>query len=257
MILIIAGMIALTIAAAFWLAAQFATEQAHFQATPDRPCAFGCSMAWLAIRSGDTDAILKALRVERPAPCNWSSGIGTVYDNHLGEFHVFVSPPVDKWTFVVGLPLPHPVGRGFVDKCTPLLVDLGGQFPEVQYFFTYPLIDFFAWACVRDGRLVRAFAATDEGVAWSKGRTTKDERTLGLKLFELRGVRGRKGDAGGEMILHPTEEHVMRLAQRWSLDPTTLSSLASQQPASGFIAQAPVVWRTERIRKADRSRKIA
>jgi len=256
-ILIIAGMIALTIAVAFWLAAQFTAERVHFQKTPDRPCSFGCSMAWLAIRSHDTEAVLEALRVVNPAPCNWSSGVGAVYDNHLGELHVFVSPPVDNWTFVVGLPLPHPVGRGFVDKCTPLLVDLGGHFPEVQYFFAYPLIDFFAWARVRDGRLVRAFAITDEGVAWSKGRATKEERALGLKLFELRGVRGRKGDAGGEMILHPTEEHVMRLAKRWSLDPTTLSSLASQQTALGYIAQAPGAWRTERIRKTDRPRKIA
>lgn len=249
MILIIAGMIALTIAVAFWLAAQVAAERVQFEVTPDHPCAFGYSMAWLAIRSRDTDAVLEALRVTKPEPCNWNSGIGTVYDKQLGELHVFVSPPVDNWTFVVGLPLPHPVGRGFVDKCTPLLVELGGQFPEVQYFFAYPLIDFFAWARVRDGRLVRAFAITDEGVAWSKGRTTKEERALGLKLFELRGVLGRKGDAGGEIILHPTEDHVMRLAQRWSLDPTTLSTLPSQKSAVGYIAEAPYAWRTERLRK--------
>lgn len=257
MILIIAGMIALTIAVAFWLAAQFTTERIQFQATPDRPCAFGHSMAWLAIRSRDTEAVLEALRVTNPEPCNWNSGVGAVYDNQLGEVHVYITPPVDDWTFVVGLPLPHPVGRGFVDKCTPLLVDLGGQFPEVQYFFTYPLIDFFAWARVRDGRLTRAFAVTDEGVAWSKGRPTKEERGLGLKLFELRGVRGRRGDAGGEMILHPTEDHVMRLAHRWSLDPTTLSVLPSHQPALGHIAEAPLAWRSERIRKADRPRKSA
>ena len=257
MILIIAGMIALTIAVAFWLAAQFTAERVQFQATPDGPCAFGHSMAWLAIRSRDTEAVLEALRVTNPEPCNWNSGVGAVYDNQLDELHVYVSPPVDNWTFVVGLPLPHPVGRGFVDKCTPLLVDLGGHFPDVQYFFTYPLIDFFAWARVRDGRLARAFAVTDEGVAWSKGRPTKEERALGLKLFELRGVRGRKGDAGGEMILHPTEDHVMRLAHRWSLDPTTLSIMPSQQPALGYIAEAPFAWRSERIRKADRPRKTA
>lgn len=72
---------------------------------------------------------------------------------------------------------------------------------------------------------------------------------LGLKLFELRGVRGRKGDAGGELILHPTEDHVMRLASRWSIDPTTLYE--EHAPARlGFIAQAPPSWRTERMRKA-------
>ena len=81
MILIIAGMIALTIAVAFWLAAQFTAERVHFQKTPDRPCSFGCSMAWLAIRSHDTEAVLEALRVVNPAPCNWSSGVGAVYDS--------------------------------------------------------------------------------------------------------------------------------------------------------------------------------
>jgi mRNA degradation ribonuclease J1/J2 len=102
---------------------------------------------------------------------------------------------------------------------------------------------------VKDGRLVRAFAATDEGIVWNKGRATKEERGLGLKLFELRGVRERKGDAGGELILHPTEDHVMRLASRWSIDPTTLYE-AHAEPALGYVALAPSSWRAERLRRA-------
>ena len=159
------------------------------------------------------------------------------------------SRPGHGWTFVVGLSLPHPVGRGFVDKCTPLLVDLGGRYAEVQYFFTYPPIDFYAWARVIDGRLVRAFAVGDEGIVWNKGRTSREERSLGLKLFELRGVRGRRGDAGGAIILHPTEDHVMRLAQRWSMDPTRLEPGAVVTPGLGAIALAPSSWRAERIRR--------
>jgi hypothetical protein len=62
-------------------------------------------------------------------------------------------------------------------------------------------------------------------------------------------VRGRKGDAGGEMILHPTEEHVMRLASRWSIDPTTLYEEHAPS-GSGYIALAPQCWRSERLRKA-------
>ncbi len=248
MTLIIAGMIALTVATAFWLARETTDEQVMLDAVPDRPCAFGCSMAWLAIRNADPEEIIEVLRLIEPTPCNWNSGIGAVYDDRLSATHVFVSPVVHGWTFVVGLPLPYPVGRGFVDKCTPLLVDLGGRFAEVQYFFSYPPIDLYAWARVRDGRLVRAFAVTDEGIAWNKGRTSKEERGLGLKLFELRGVQGRKGDAGGELILHPTEDHVMRLAHLWSIDPTTLH-LISAHPGSGSLAIAPAGWRAERVRK--------
>ena len=155
----------------------------------------------------------------------------------------------------MGLSLPHPVGRGFVDKSTPLLVDLGGRFAEVQYFFSYPPIDFYAWARVRDGRLVRAFAVTDEGIVWNKGRTSKEERGLGLKLFELRGVQGRKGDAGGELILHPTEDHVMRLAHRWSLDPTTLD--AELGPAGPRLYRHRAGRLARRARAQDRLSGIA
>jgi hypothetical protein len=245
---LIVAMIGLTVATAFWLARRSANPHVVFEVGPDRPRAFGSSMAWLAVRSVETDAVMKALRLSSPRPCNWNSGVGSVYDPRLGAAHVYVTPPVGGWTFVVGLSLPHPVGRGFVDKATPLLVDLGGRFVEVQYFFSYPPLDFYAWARVCDGRLLRAFAVTDEGIVWNKGRTSKEERDLGLKLFELRGVEGRSGDAGGELILHPTEDHVMRLAHSWSIDPTTLH-LSSGQSDLGYIALAPAAWRAERSRK--------
>jgi hypothetical protein len=245
----IVAMIALTVAGAYWLVGGAGEKRVVLAASPDGPCAFGCSMAWLAVRADAPEAVIDALRLEQATSCNWNSGIGAAYDDWLGSTYVFVTPPVRGWVFVIGLPLPHPVGPGFIDKCTPMLVELGARFDEVQYFFSFPPIDYFAWARVKDGRLVRAFAVTDEGIVWNKGRASKEERALGLKLFELRGVRGRKGDAGGEMILHPTEEHVMRLASRWSIDPTTLDE--EQAPSgSGYIALAPQSWRSERLRKA-------
>lgn len=247
MIFILTFMIASTVTVAYWLARRSTTEEVLLDTTPDLPHGFGCGMAWLAVRSRNTQAILDVLGLHETTQCNWNSGIGAVYDRRLGE-HVFVTPPVRGWSFVVGLALPHPVGSGFIDKCTPLLVDLGGRFTEVHYYFTCPAIDYYAWARVRDGRLTRAFAVTDEGIVWNKGRTTKEERALGLKLFELRGVEGRKGDAGGELILHPTEDHVLRLAQSWSVDPTTLDTV-SGETSVGHLAVAPVSWRAERQRK--------
>jgi len=248
-IFIILVMIASTVAGAYWLARAGGEKRIVFAQAADGPCAFGCSMAWLAVRSDDPQQVVEALRLEEASPCNWNSGIGAVYDDWLGASRVFVSPPVEGWVFVAGLALPHPLGGSFTDKCTPLLVELGGRFAEIQYFFSYPPIDYYAWAKVKDGRLVRSFAVSDEGVIWNKGRPSREERSLGLKLFELRGVRGRKGDAGGELILHPTEEHVLRLASGWSIDPTLLNE--RHAPAGlGVIALAPHGWRAERTRKA-------
>jgi hypothetical protein len=247
-IVIILGMIALTVLGAYLIVGGSGLKRVAFAQTPDVPRRFGCSMAWLAIRSEDPESVIEALRLE-VSPCNWSSGIDAVYDDWLGVARVFISPPVDGWIFVVGLPLPHPLGKGFVDKCTPLLVDLGGHFEEVQYFFSYPPLDYYAWARVKDGRLLRAFAASDEGLIWNKGRPSQEEQALGLSFFELRGVEGRKGDAGGELIMHPTEDHIMRLANRWSIDPTTLGE-GHAAPALGYIALPPQNWLAERQRKA-------
>jgi hypothetical protein len=249
-ILTILIFVLITIAvAAFGLAPRIGEGRIVYPATPDKPVPFGYQMAWLAIRTRDTSAVIECLSLTEAQPCNWNSGIGTVYDTRLGQSHVFVSPPVNGWTFVVGLPLPQPMGRSFADKAIPLLVDLGGRFSEIQLFIAFPPVDLFAWARLIDGRLVRAFAVGDEGIIWNKGKTTKEERALGLKLFELRGVRDRRGDAGGPLILHPTEDHVMQVARKWSLDPTKLTSNSAPQ-AMGVIARAPARWRVERLRKS-------
>jgi hypothetical protein len=249
-ILIILIMVIATVAvAAMLLAPRLGEKRVIYPTTPDRPVAFGYQMVWLAIRARDVTAVVEALGLEHAQPCSWNSGIGTIYDAQLGRNHVFVSPPVNGWIFVAGLSLPQPMGRSFVDKATPLLVDLGGHFVEVQYFVAFPPVDLFAWARLIDGRLMRAFAVGDEGVLWSKGKTTKEERALGLKLFELRGVRDRRGDAGGPLIMHPTEEHVMRIASKWSLNPTELGSKSASE-ALGLIATAPSKWRVERLLKS-------
>jgi len=234
----------------FVMAPGMAEGRVIFDVTPDRPCPFGYRMAWIAVRSRDTGAVAAALGLVAPQVANWRTGIGSVYDHGLGETHVFVSPPVNGWTFVVGLALPHPAGPAFVDKCMPLLAGLASRFVEVQYYLAYPPIDLFGWVRIIDGRVQRAFAIGDEGVILSQGKTTKDERSLGLKLFELRGVKGRRGDAGGALILHPTEEHVMRLAGRWSIDPIKIEGAPRGEPATGIIGLAPADWRPERVRKA-------
>ncbi len=247
---VIGIMVLATIVTAVWvLAPRIANPRVIFDVAPDFPLGFGYKMAWLAVRTRDTMAVVDALAVTQAEAANWRSGLGTVYDDRLGESRVFITPPVNGWTFVVGLPLPAPVGRRFTDKSLPFLLDLGQQFIEVQYFFSYPIIDYYAWARVIDGKVARAFAINDDGVVWNKGRPSKEEKALGLKLFEFRGIRGRKGDAGGEMMLYPTEEHVIELASKWSLDPTSLE----RQPASeglGVIAVAPARWRAERLSKA-------
>jgi hypothetical protein len=233
--------------AAIRLAPQMADGRVVFDVEPDHPAQFGQNMAWLAIRTRDTGAVLHAMGLTLEAePANWSSGLGAVYDEALGQSLAFVSPPVNGWTLVVSASIPAPASRRFVDKSMPMLLGLSERFVEVQYFAGFPDIDFFAWARVIEGRLIRAFAINDEGTVWNKGRPTKEEKAMGLKLFEVRGMRERRGDAGGEIVMYPTSEHLMGLAQKWSLDPTHLEP-GSAEPALGVIARVPASWRPERL----------
>ena len=236
-------------AAALVLAPRLEPGRLVFDQRPDRPPPFGYRMAWLAIRTRDTAGVVDALGLSETAMANWSTGLGTVYDKVQGEAHVFVAPPVNGWTFVVGLPLPHPLGRGFADKATPFLLGLGQRFVEVQYFFSYPEIEYTAWARIIDGKLLRAFAISDEGNPWNVGKPTKEERGLGLRLFEPRAAKGRRSDstAYGEPL--PTELHLMQLAGKWSIDPTRVDRIATE-PATGRVGRALPSWRAERLKKA-------
>jgi hypothetical protein len=246
---VIAMTVLTVVIATMHLAPQIAPGRIVYGLTPDKPTGFGYRMSWLAIRTRDIGAVIEALRLSEPQAANWSTGLGTVYHRDLGEAHVFVTPPINGWTLVAGLPLPAPASRRFVDKCTPLMIELGGTFVEAQFFSSMPSIDYFAWSRMIDGRVVRAFAIGDEGVIWNKGRPTKEEKAMGLKLFEFRGLRGRRGDFGGEIVLYPTEDHLMELAAKWSIDPTRLAK-ADLPDSLGVVARAPLNWRPERIRKA-------
>lgn len=231
------------------LAPRLGGERVVFGETPDRAKPFGYRMSWLAVKSADTAAVIEALGLDGATVANWNSGIGTIYDDRLSDDFVFVSPPVKGWTFIAGVPLPHPVGPAFTDKLTPLLLRLSERFADVQYFASFPIIDLFGWARVHKGKVVRVFVISESGVVLDRGRLTAEEKVLGLRLFDLRGIKGRKGDAGGAIVLYPTEEQVLRLASAWSLSPLLIDKIKADA-ATGFVARVPVSWRAERQRKA-------
>lgn len=242
-------LIATVAIAAYVLQPRLRIDRVRFDGTPDGPCAFGYRMTWIAVRAADPAAVVKALGLGPAEVANWSTGIGTVYDEILSRDRVFVSPAVNGWVFVIGAALPQPLGANFVDRCLPLLLDLGRDFKDVQYFTCHPSVDLFAWARVTDGRLVRAFAIGDDGMIWNKGKLSKDERSLGLKLFDVRGLKNRSGDLGAQMIAYPTEAHVMYLAGRWSIDPTAIERVSSR-PAVGLVCRASQAWRVQRSKRA-------
>jgi len=245
---VIALVILTTLIAGKVLVPRFMMHHVRLANAPDRPRAFGRDMAWLAIRTEDSEAVADALGLTGLRPANWSSGIGAIYDPEISAGLLFISPPVRGWTIVAGESLPVPAGAPFLDKAAPLLKHLGRRFQSVQYFASFPIIDFFAWARMDEGLLKRAFAIGEPGIVWQLGKITPEERRLGLVYVEVRGIADRHGDLGGQLLLHPTEENVFAVASGWSFDPLGLENFA-HDPGVGWIADAPRSWRPERARK--------
>ncbi|CAA2141941.1 hypothetical protein [Hyphomicrobium sp. ghe19] len=248
LISVFALVILTTVIAGKVLVPRFLTHHVRLANAPDQPRAFGRDMAWLAIQTDDSDAVAAALGLTGLRPANWDSGIGAIYDPEVSAGLLFISPPVRGWTIVAGEALPVPAGSPFIDKMTPLLKHLGKQFRNVQYFASFPIIDFYAWARADKGRPKRAFAIGEAGIVWDLGKPTPEERQLGLSYVEIRGITERHGDVGGQLVLHPTEENVFAVAAGWSLNPMTLEGFKHPRGV-GWIADAPRSWRPERARR--------
>ncbi len=214
-----------------------AVESVLLDATPDYPMSFGYKITWLAVRSSDTVNVSASLALTDVVTANWHTGITTSYAG-IGRKprRVFVTPPVGDWTLVVGW-LPDSGDVRTPDLATPFLESIGKQFNEVQYFSTHRVVEYHAWAKVIQGRIVRAYAYIGEQghKIWDKGTLTIEEQELGFHFFDPESNEAKDNSYWErEDLAFPNEENVMRLAGKWSVDPTQLESM-SMPPSTGLV----------------------
>jgi hypothetical protein len=197
---------------------------------PDKPIPFGYKVAWFALQTDDAHAVAKALSLRDVRPSTWTEGIETAY-----ESAVFVTPPLGSWVLAVGRPffppgLPEP-------HVKPLVKKLSSQFLTAQYFCTYRVAEGHFWASARKGRLVRGYAynGCSGETQWDEGDQTKEERELGFRFFDERSSDAAKpGYWERKDLSLPNETCVMRLAELWSVDPTTLDQ-HFKEPSLGLL----------------------
>lgn len=175
---------------------------------------FGGKQAWLAVRGGSQAAVLDALRLRDLGTVLWRDGIDVA---HLTDDRVAITPPLcgardTRWVLAVGrLFLTSPVD----------IVDLSARLEtEVQFFATHRVTELHRWQRAGGGELIRAFGyvgQTGEVTAWH-GDPDPAERAAGLP-----------GKLDTETTVLVSEHDVLRVADAWSVDPTTLNG----RPAPG------------------------
>jgi hypothetical protein len=190
-------------------------------------------------------AVAKVFGAVDLQPANWRSGIEAARQYRSpdeGTFPVFISPPINGWTLVVGKSFPGPAepetedGREFRRR----LRELASHFDDVQFFGSSRVVAYYAWARARAGTIERIFYFVDGPTLVSEGEQTPEEIRLGF--FDLRSldddgmtsddheIKGRVRNFG--------EEEVLDLAGAWSINPMRLNPV--DQPAGvGFIASLP------------------
>lgn len=186
-------------------------------AAPDAPEAFGYKIGWLCVRTTDEQAVAKALGLENTKPATWKEGIHKVYGEKRYPYRlVFVSPPVDGWTFAVGSWVVEVGGETEPQKdvlrLEELATRLSSQFGEAQAFVSHRVVDYHVWILARGGKLVRSFGYLgEEGeVLRNEGAVTDAESGFDWKALNT--------------DWFPAEENVMSVAGKWSIDPTSLEN---------------------------------
>lgn len=177
---------------------------------------FGGKQAWLAVAGDDPAEVIRALGLRDLGPVPWREGIDLA---HLTDDRVAVTPPLPgardtSWILATGRRLLLP---GAHVDVIGLSAELG---TEVQFFATHRVTELHRWQRAANGELIRAFGyvgQTGEVTSWH-GEPGPAEREAGLPA-EL--------DEDATILVG--EKDVLRVADAWSIDPTTLTG----RPAPG------------------------
>ena len=175
---------------------------------------FGSKQAWLAVGGADPAAVVEALGLRDLGPVPWREGIDLA---HLTDDRVAVTPPLagardTAWILATG--------RRLLSAGVDVIGLSAALGTEVQYFATHRVTELHRWQRAVGGELIRAFGyvgQTGEVTSWH-GEPGPAERDAGLPA-----------ELDEDTTVLVGEKDVLRVADAWSIDPTTLTG----RPATG------------------------
>ncbi|SEO38094.1 hypothetical protein [Paenibacillus sp. OV219] len=189
------------------------------QPKPDHPVPFGYKIQWLAIQTDSVEKVIEQLSVTGLQRSNWANGIESAYEDYI-----FITPPVKGGVLVIGNAMPSAGGVDHVNEIKPVIERLSKVFDEVHYYGSHRVVNYYVWAKASNGRITRAFGSEGD-VFWEEGTATAEERALGFRF----------GDVEAEDAWLPSEEDVLAIAKRWSIDPQMKYS--DLEPGVGYIGK--------------------
>lgn len=200
---------------------------------------FGYKTAWFAVRSESLRDVADAIGVSDARDVHWNEGVVTAYSE---DSLVFVCPPVEGWILAVGTSLLNLADQEPAFAAVASLVSerLGGA--EVHYFASHRVVEAHGWARCKGGQVQRAFlyVGSSGETPVDFGGQSDEERALSFRFFDEQSEEAADDDYWERTDLDfPTETHVMRLAQAWSIDPSSLGERGINFP-NGLMGRVDV-----------------
>ena len=176
---------------------------------------FGYKTAWISVRGDDANRIASILKIKGAKAASWKDGIAKAYK----DGGVFITKPINGWTYVIAIDLMSAAENQ--DTLSKTLKELSKAFGETQYFVSYRVVDAYGWVKASKGKIVRAYLNVEGSIHWDDGALTPAEKELGLDDPES---------------FFPNEESVLKVAEAWSLNPSTLNKKAVTDP-TGLVGK--------------------
>ncbi len=189
---------------------------------------FGYKCAWIAVRTDSPLTVATALGLRNLRPSSWEEGIAAAYRYEpkvILSRHAFLTPPIDGWTLCVSTAF-FKLERE--QQLVPFLCNLSRQLQTVvQCFQTHRVVEAHTWGWAESGNLMRLYGYLGERgeTLFDIGGQTDAEASLGFRFFDERSPEASDPKVdywAREDLTFPNEDHVMQLAGKWSIDPTTL-----------------------------------
>ena len=188
---------------------------------------------WIAIKSAHTEELIKILNLSNIRPCNWQVGIEKAYENS-----VFITPPINGWTIACGRGLPHGDTKEEIEKVKDILKNLSKDYEEAQFFCTHRIVELHTWIKAVEGNIQRVYSylgEANENIV-IEGEVSEFEKNL--HLVDTFSVEAREENYfEREDITLPDEEIVMKVAENWSVDPSTLESRMDISNGLGLLGE--------------------
>ncbi|MEU6068599.1 hypothetical protein ABZ864_30110 [Streptomyces sp. NPDC047082] len=189
----------------------------------------GYKTSWLAVQDAAPEEVADALGLRHRRIVDWASGTSAAYRQG-----VFVARPVPEWTIAhsrIHLP---PGSDATEPGFSAWLQTLGRRLGHVQFFATDRIGEYHAWAKFESGGFTRAYCYIGERgeVPLHIGEPTDVEMELGVGRRWLedgwQDWQEREWDAWFAAM--PREDHVMRIAEAWSICPLRIPDSAVNAP---------------------------